>query len=178
LAVLQPAALTTGRCRALLGYLDPVRAVVLYLAAVVGFLLTTTAMRTMDVLVGPPTAAATGTASVVSCVEHGPVGLWGLGTSYGCTADVWWDGGRVERLDFVPGQLRPGDTGVAVYRSAERGAPANPGRNDSARWFVAGRAVMVVSALLTCWFVVGSLVSLWPNRRNGRSPGRTWPRRR
>jgi Family of unknown function (DUF6346) len=138
-----------------------VRAVVLCLAAVVGFLLTTTAMRTMDVLVGPPAADATGTAAVVSCVEHGPVGLWGFGTSYGCTADVRWDGGRVERLDFLPGQLLPGDTGIAVYSSAERGAPANPGRNDSARWFVAGRAATVVLALLTFWFVLGALASMW-----------------
>jgi uncharacterized protein DUF6346 len=100
------------------GYLDPVRAVVLYLAAVVGFLLTTTAMRTMEVLVGPPTALATGTASVLSCVEHGLIGLWGLGTSHGCTANVRWDDGRVERLDLVPGQLRPGDTaGTATPRN-------------------------------------------------------------
>jgi hypothetical protein len=152
-----------------------VRAVVLSLAAVVAFLLTTTAMRTMDVLVGPPAAVATGTASVVSCVEHGPVGVWGFGTSYGCGADVRWDGGRVEHLDFVPGQLRPGDSGVAVYRSAERGAPANPGRNDSARWFVAGRAATVVLALLTFWFVAGALASLWQSLWRRFRPARPEP---
>src|SRR5690606_28084243 len=36
---------------------------------------------------GGPDGERAGTASVVSCVEHGPIALHGLGTAYTCMAD-------------------------------------------------------------------------------------------
>ncbi|NKE56136.1 hypothetical protein FXN61_04535 [Lentzea sp. PSKA42] len=111
------------------------RALAFGLAAVLAFLALATTIRTTDVLVGSVDAEQVGTATVSSCTEQGPVGRWGVGTSYGCSADVRWEDGRTERLSFPPGQLEPGERDVAVFRSNR-----DPGLNDSGRWFLAGRS--------------------------------------
>lgn len=148
-----------------------VRALAFGLAAVLGFLLLATVLRTTDVLTGSPDATRLGTATVSSCVEHGPVGWWGIGGSFECTANVRWDDGTTESVRFAPGQLEPGETDVAVFDSGRE-----PGRNDSARWFLAGPVVVVALGLLTVWFAAATVGMLIP-RRPGRRSERTekWP---
>ncbi|GGU75916.1 DUF6346 domain-containing protein [Lentzea flava] len=145
------------------------RALVLGLAAVLAFLALATTVRTTDVLVGSVDAVRVGTATVSSCAEHGPVGRWGFGTSYECTADVRWNDGRTEQLTFPPGQLEPGEREVAVFQSN-----TGPGRNDSARWFLAGPLASMVLALLTLWLVVAMVLALLPGRKN-RQKQEEWP---
>jgi hypothetical protein len=152
-------------------YGAPVRVLALVPAAVVAFLLLATVLRVTDVLAGSPDATRTGTAAVTSCTEHGPVGRWGLGVSFGCTAEVRWDDGRTERAVFPPGQLTPGERDVPVFESGRE-----PGRNDSARWFLAGHVAVVVLTLLTVWFTlaaIGSLVRVRPGPRRERAE--PWP---
>jgi len=148
-----------------------VRALAYGLVAVVGFLLLATVVRTMDVLVGPVDAVRGGTATVSSCAEYGPVGRWGVGFSHECVADVRWDDGATERVTFVPGQLEPGDTDVAVVDSGRE-----PGRVGSARWFLAGPVLAIALGLGTVWFLVAAVGMLVPRRRTAR-PERVerWP---
>lgn len=131
------------------------RALAFGLAAVLAFLTLATTIRTTDVLVGSVDAARVGTATVTSCAEHGPVGRWGVGTSYGCTADVRWEDGRTEQRAFPPGQLAPGDRGVAVFQSNRE-----PGLNDSGRWFLAGPLAAIALGLLTLWMLLLTVLSL------------------
>ncbi|OLF16291.1 DUF6346 domain-containing protein [Actinophytocola xanthii] len=147
------------------------RALALFPAAVVAFLLLATVLRMADVLVGSPDATRTGTATVTSCAEYGPVGRWGLGVSFGCSAEVRWTGGGTERVVFPPGQLAPDERDVPVFESGRE-----PGRNDSARWFLAGHVAAVAMALLTLWFTLGALGSLVRVRpaRRGERPD-PWP---
>jgi hypothetical protein len=148
-----------------------VRVLALFSAAVVAFLLLATVLRVTDVLVGSPDATRTGTATVTSCTEHGPVGRWGLGLSFACTARVSWTDGGTERVEFPPGQLGPGERDVPVYESGRE-----PGRNDSARWFLAGHVAVIALALLTLWLTVaalGSLVRVRPGPRRERVD--PWP---
>ncbi|MFD4644600.1 DUF6346 domain-containing protein [Lentzea sp. NPDC058436] len=145
------------------------RALAFGLAAVLAFLALATTIRTTDVLTGALEARQVGTATVASCTEHGPIGRWGVGTSYGCEADVRWDGGGTERVAFAPGQLEPGEQDVAVFRSTREA-----GRNDSARWFLAGPLAAVALGLLTLWFLLAAVLSLVPGRRS-QKPDEEWP---
>jgi hypothetical protein len=148
-----------------------VRALAFGLAAVLAFLALATTIRTTDVLVGTVDAREIGTATVSSCTEHGPVGRWGVGTSYGCDAEVRWEDGRTERVAFAPGQLAPGEQDVAVFRSNREA-----GRNDSGRWFLAGPLAAVGLGLLTLWFLAAAVLSLVPpRRRRQQKPDEKWP---
>ncbi|MCT2581544.1 DUF6346 domain-containing protein [Actinophytocola gossypii] len=151
------------------------RALAFGLVAVVGFLLLATVIRTTDVLVGSPDASRMGSATATSCTEYGPVGRWGIGYSHDCAADVRWDDGTIERVDFAAGQLEPGETDVAVFESDRE-----PGRDDSARWFLAGPVLAIGLGLVTLWFtllavatVVTSVVPAKPGRRRERED--RWP---
>ncbi|MFI6097559.1 DUF6346 domain-containing protein [Lentzea sp. NPDC051213] len=145
------------------------RALAFALAAVLAFLALATTIRTTDVLVGSVDAKRVGTATVTSCTEHGPIGRLGLGTSYGCTADVRWDNGPAEQLAFPPGQLEPGQRDVAVFRSNR-----DPGLNDSGRWFLAGPLAAVVLGLLTLWLAFAAILSLVPGRKSKKAEEK-WP---
>ncbi|WP_329787219.1 DUF6346 domain-containing protein [Lentzea sp. DG1S-22] len=145
------------------------RALAFLLAAVFAFLALATTIRTTDVLLGAVEARQTGTAAVVSCTEHGPVGRWGVGTSHGCDADVRWEDGSTERVAFPPGQLEPGAREVAVFRSTR-----DAGVNDSARWFLAGPLLAVALGLLALWFAVAAVLSLVPGRKTPK-PDEKWP---
>jgi Family of unknown function (DUF6346) len=146
------------------------RALAFGLAAVVGFLSLATVIRTTDVLVGSPEAARTGTATVASCTEHGPVGRWGVGMSTECVADVRWEDGGTARVTFPPGQLEPGDREVPVFESG-----LDAGRNDSARWTLAGPVLAVVLGLLTVWFAAATIGSLIPRRGSRRAASTAEP---
>lgn len=145
------------------------RALAFGLAAVLAFLALATTIRTTDVLVGSVDAKQVGTATVTSCTEHGPVGRWGVGTSYGCTADVRWDEASTWELAFPPGQLEPGAKDVAVFLSNR-----DPGLNDSGRWFLAGPLAAVALGLLALWFAGVAALSLVPVRKATKSEGK-WP---
>ncbi|SES08256.1 DUF6346 domain-containing protein [Lentzea albida] len=146
------------------------RALAFGLAAVLAFLALATTIRTTDVLTGALEARQVGTATVTSCTEHGPIGRWGVGTSHACEADVRWDGGGTERVAFAPGQLEPGEQDVAVFRSTREA-----GRNDSARWFLAGPLAAVALGLLALWFLVAAVLSLVPARTAAKKPDDQWP---
>ncbi|WP_191305669.1 DUF6346 domain-containing protein [Lentzea cavernae] len=146
------------------------RALAFGLAAVLAFLALATTIRTTDVLTGALEARQVGTATVSSCTEHGPIGRWGVGTAHGCDADVRWDGGGTERVAFAPGQLEPGEQGVPVFRSTREA-----GRNDSARWFLAGPLAAVALGLLALWFLTAAVLSLVPSRGGSKKPEEEWP---
>ncbi|GAB3435067.1 DUF6346 domain-containing protein [Actinophytocola sediminis] len=147
------------------------RALAFGLAAVLGFLLLATVIRTTDVLVGSPAATRTGTATVTSCVEHGPVGRWGIGIATECVADVRWADGDTARVRFPPGQLSPGDRDTPVFESG-----GEPGRNDSARWTLAGPVAAVAIGLVTVWLAAAAVGSLIPRRVRGPRPeSERWP---
>ncbi len=106
-----------------------------------------------------------GTASVVSCVEHGPIGLHGLGTAYTCTADVRWDDGRTERRTFPVGQLTPAVHGMAVpvYEDVAdtRGDGTELGRNDTAAWSQARVPLLLVGGVVVLVLCMGALRSTY-----------------
>ncbi|MFD5827352.1 DUF6346 domain-containing protein [Lentzea sp. NPDC060358] len=131
------------------------------LAALLALLALATTIRTTDVLLGSVDAVLTGTATPTACSEHGPVGRWGVGTSFGCTADVRWDGGGTEQVRFQPGQLAPGQVDVPVFRSSRA-----PGVNDSARWFLAGPLAVVALGLLALWMGGAAVLSVVPGRES------------
>ncbi|WP_246128035.1 DUF6346 domain-containing protein, partial [Amycolatopsis rhizosphaerae] len=89
---------------------------------------------------GGPEADRFGSASVLACVHHGPVSVYGFGDVYGCVAEVRWSGGGVERAEFAPGVLTPGEEGVPVYRDG-----SVYGR-DGAAWPVVLRPLALVVA--------------------------------
>ncbi|PWK82342.1 hypothetical protein C8D88_114213 [Lentzea atacamensis] len=146
------------------------RALAFGLAAVLAFLTLATTIRTTDVLVGSVDAKRIGTATVTSCTKHGPVGRWGVGTSYGCTADVRWEDGRTEQRAFPPGQLAPGDRDVAVFQSNR-----DPGLNDSGRWFLAGPLAAIALGLLTLWMLLLTVLSLVPSKSGRKRQDEQWP---
>ncbi|GAA1264781.1 DUF6346 domain-containing protein [Saccharothrix xinjiangensis] len=141
-------------------------------AAVSVFLVLTTTVRTTDVLVGSVDARQVGVATVSSCTEHGPIGRWGFGTSYECTADVRWEDGHTQQLAFPPGQLKPGERDVAVFLSNR-----DPGRNDSGRWFLAGPLAAVVLGLLIAWLSWAAVLLLVvpTGERKKKEPEQQWP---
>lgn len=106
-----------------------------------------------------------GTASVVSCVEHGPIGLHGLGTAYTCTADVRWDDGRTERRTFPVGQLTSAVHGMAVpvYEDVAdtRGDGTELGRNDTAAWSQARVPLLLVGGVVVLVLCMGALRSTY-----------------
>ncbi|GAB3492716.1 hypothetical protein FB471_6340 [Amycolatopsis cihanbeyliensis] len=110
------------------------RAVVLVLLLLAGLLALATAARVTHG--GAAEVDRLGTATVAGCTEHGPVSVYGIGTTYRCMAEVRWSDGTTEQREFPPGQLSPADTGpVPVYLDLpdHRGEPY-VGRNDSA-WY-------------------------------------------
>ncbi|HUQ59270.1 DUF6346 domain-containing protein [Lentzea sp.] len=137
------------------------RALAFGLAAVLALLALATTIRTTDVLLGSPDAEQVGTATVTACSEGGPVSRWGIGTSYGCTAEVRWDDGSTEQFRFQPGQLRPGQEDAPVFRSTRA-----PGLNDSARWFLAGPLAVVALGLLALWMAGAAVLSLVPAKKS------------
>lgn len=151
------------------------------LATVLSFLLALTVLRTADGFVAAAEVAKTGTADARECTEHGPVGRWGLGISYGCRADVRWDDGAVEQREFVPGHMRPQDTDVPVFLTeSSRSSKAEAGRNDSARWIIAGTVGGYGLFALTLLLAFNTLFRLWflvrpsTGRTTGRKP-EEWP---
>ncbi|OLF14018.1 hypothetical protein BLA60_02235 [Actinophytocola xinjiangensis] len=143
------------------------RALAFGLATVIGLLLLATVVRATDVLVGPPEADRTGTATVTDCTTYGPVGRWGVGTSHECRADVRWDDGVTGTVTFPPGQLAPGERDVAVFDSGR-----SPGANDSARWTLAGPVLSIALGLLTVWFAAATIGLLIPRRPRDQRPDR------
>jgi hypothetical protein len=122
---------------------DLVRAVAWCAAFVLALLVFATVSRVT--YGGGPDVDRLGVAAVDTCERHGPVGLYGLGTAYRCTADVRWSDGVSERLVFAPGQLAPGERDVPVYRDSQRRGADYLGRNDSA-WTSAIRLPAVLAA--------------------------------
>ncbi len=160
------------------------RAVVWWSAVLLAVLLLATAARLT--YGGGPNVERVGTANVVSCVDHGPVGLHGLGTAYTCTADVRWDDGRAERRTFPAGQLAPADRGTAVpvYEDVadSRGDGTELGRNDTAAWSQVRVPLLVAGGFVVLVLAFGALGSTYrlfrtsgrPEAERGRRPiGRT-----
>lgn len=127
---------------------------VLYVLVGAAFLLAAaTVGRVLDAGSTSPEATTLGTAVARECVEHGPIGLHGIGTSYTCVADVRWDSGWTERVKFPAGQLSPADVGrqVAVFVRTHDGRGSGPdyGVNDTAKWAVAGVVPTMLLVLAT-----------------------------
>ncbi|MFD9703833.1 DUF6346 domain-containing protein [Lentzea sp. NPDC059081] len=144
------------------------RALAFGLAAVLALLAMATTIRTTDVLLGDVDAVRVGVATPTACSERGPVGRWGVGTSYGCTADVRWDDKTTQHVRFQPGQLTPGQKDVPVFVSTRAA-----GVNDSARWFLAGPLAVVALGLLALWMAGAAVLSVVPGKKSAK-PEEKW----
>lgn len=152
------------------------RCFVLVLAAVVLFLTAATLARTTDFWSRGPDASDVGTATVRACTQHGPVSLYGFGTTYGCTAEVRWADGRTEVLDFPAGQLSPGGSDVPVFESRGGWRTATGyGVNDSSAWYAIGAVAALGLFLAALAAVVAAVLAAVATARGIRRAGRAEP---
>lgn len=139
------------------------RAVAWWFALLVGLLVLATVNRLT--YGGGPAVERVGTASVLDCVQHGPVGLEGFGITYSCTAEVHWADGEVEVREFPAGQLGPADAGtsVPVYLDIADGPSdtTHIGRNDSARFTAVGFPATLLLGFGVLVLGIGALSSTY-----------------
>jgi hypothetical protein len=139
------------------------RALVWSLALLLGLLLWATVSRVT--YGGGSDVDRLGAASVVDCTGYGPVSRYGFGTTYGCTANVHWSSGEVERREFVAGQLSPADAGseVPVYLDVPDGYRGESylGRNDGARYSQLRLPLMILFGSVAVALGLGAAYSLF-----------------
>lgn len=139
------------------------------------FLAAATLGRVMDSVSSSPEATSLGTAVTRECTQHGPVSIYGIGTTYTCVADVRWDNGLTERQEFPAGQLSPANLGqpVEVFLVLHDGRGSGPeyGVNDTAKWAVAGMVPTMVLVLATGIALLGAAIRAYQVLRPGALDG-------
>lgn len=144
------------------------------LAAVLVFLTASTIGRITDFSSRGPEAEDIGMAAVRECTEYGPVSRFGFGTTYVCSADVRWNGGRTTRVEFPAGQLSPTDKGrvVEVFDAPDsRTSGPGYGRNDPATWYVIGLVTTILMYFIAVMLAITAFgYALAVFRQSGHPP--------
>jgi Family of unknown function (DUF6346) len=151
-----------------------IRALVWCLAFVLGLLTFATVSRVT--YGGDPEADRLGVATVDSCAEYGPLGVYGFGTTYRCTAEVRWSDGRVEQREFAPGQLSPSERDVPVYLDNPDGRGTTYlGRNDSARFSALSLPATLAIGFAVIALGIGAIYTAYRVFRPQPGPRRSGP---